>query len=238
MKKSLAVVGVLVAASAAHANNAPDIIATHTGISPGYQCLFSVAGPSFMNPGEAGCFNWTRDGGSYTGVGSTFSTFCLELSELVAVNTQYTYKVVDPATAPDGGPPGDPNNLFTFPLGPAGADLMSELFGRFYPTLNLSSNDECAAFQAAVWEIVYDPNLVINNPGDSYLIDFTPAGAGVNAVVLPLAQSYLNALDGTGPRATLDAFTHPTAQDQIVPAPTGLALLGLGGLAAARRRRR
>lgn len=224
----LAAAAVLAASAGSALAVGPDITATHTGISPGFPMQWSVTGPGgFVNPGEAGCFNFTFVSGTYTGVSGNFSTFCLELTELVAVGTDYTYKVTPAPLAPEGG------GGFTFPLGPAGADLMAELFGRFYSTLNFTSNVDCAAFQTAVWEIVYDPNLTINGLGDSYFIDF---GAN-NAAVLPLAQSWLNALDGTGPRASLDAFVNPDFQDQIIPAPGTLALLGLGGLLAARRRR-
>jgi hypothetical protein len=219
----LSVVAVAGAASSAMATG-PDITATFNGIIPQVPITWSVNGGGISNPGAAGCFNWTKTGGTYGGVSGTFDAFCLELTETVQEPNSYTYKVVSPVVAPDG------DGLFTFPLGATGADQMSELFGRFRPTLNTLDPNSCAAFQLAVWEIVYDPNLILNGLGDSLQIG-APAG------VLAQAQGYLNAINGNGPRMTLDAFTNPTAQDQIVPVPGTLALLGLGGLVAGRRRR-
>ncbi|MFN7022615.1 MAG: MYXO-CTERM sorting domain-containing protein, partial [Phycisphaerales bacterium] len=163
--------------------------------------------------------------GTYTGVSGNFNGFCLELTETIQEPNAYTYKVVPLSVAPDG------DGLFTFPLGAAGADLLSELWGRWHGTLDISNANDCAAFQIAIWEIVYDANLILNNAGDSLII-------GAPAPVLTQAQFYLDSLDGTGPRAVLEAFTHPTAQDQVIPTPGALALLGMGGLAAVRRRRR
>jgi hypothetical protein len=104
---------------------------------------------------------------------------------------------------------------------------MEELWGRHRSSITAAT---AAAFQLAIWEIVYDPNLTINGVGDS--LQFTAPAADI-----ALAQAFLNSIDGTGPRMTLDVFTHETQQDQIIPAPGTIALLGVGGLLAARRRR-
>jgi hypothetical protein len=205
----------------------PDITGTFNGIIPQVPITWSVTGGAFVNAGAAGCFNWTKTGGTYNGVSGTFDAFCLELTETVQEPNSYTYKVVPLA----GGAAPDGDGQFTFPLSALQADQMSELFGRFRPTLNAADANACAAFQLAVWEIVYDPNLVLNGVGDS--LQFGGGALGV----LPQSQALLNAIDGTGPRMTLDAFTHPSVQDQVVPVPGTLALLGLGGLIAGRRRR-
>lgn len=226
MKIRAAVLSVLAVTAAAGSASAtgPDITAQFNGIIPSVPITWSVTGGAFTNPGAAGCFNWDRLGGTYTGVSGNFNGFCLELTETIQEPNIYTYKVVPLDLAPDG------DGTFTFPLGPVGADQLAEMWAAWYPTLNPLDPVECAAFQIAIWEIVYDNNLILNGFGDSLQI-------GAPAAVLALAQTYLNVIDGIGPRATLDAFTHPTAQDQVVPGPGTLALLGMGGLLAGRRRR-
>lgn len=228
MKIRAAVLSVLAVTAAAGSASAtgPDITATFNGIIPNVPITWSVNGGGINNPGAAGCFSWTKTGGTYTGVSGNFTGFCLELTETIQEPNSYTYKVVSLDLAPDGGDPGG----FTFPLGPVGADQLSEMWAAWYPSLDSSDPVECGAFQLAIWEIVYDGNLIINGLGDSLQFGAAPA-------VLALAQTYLTVIDGVGPRASLDALTHPTAQDQVVPVPGTLALLGLGGLIAGRRRR-
>jgi hypothetical protein len=225
MINRLALVGVAVAGAAGSAMAAgPDFTGTFNGIIPQVPITWSVNGGGHFNPGAAGAFNWTKTGGTYGGVSGTFDMFCLELTETVQEPNSYTYKVVSPLVAPDG------DGIFTFPMGAGKADQMAELWGRFRPTLNIADANTAGAFQLAIWEIVYDANLTLNGVGDSLQITAAPA-------VLAQAQGYLSAIDGTGPRMTLDAFTNPTAQDQIVPSPSTVALLGLSGLIIGRRRR-
>lgn len=198
---------------------------TFNGIVPPTPITWSVTGGAFNNAGAAGFFNWDKTGGTYGGVSGNFDAFCLELTEVIQEPNSYTYKVVPLASglAPDG------DGANTFPLNPLQIAQMSELWGRHRNSITAAS---ATAFQLAIWEIVYDTNLTINGFGDS--LQFTaPTPAGDIA----LAQFYLNTIDGTGPLMTLDAFTHPTQQDQIVPAPGALALLSVGGLLAGRRRR-
>lgn len=198
---------------------------TFNGIVPPTPITWSVTGGAFNNAGAAGFFNWTKTGGTYSGVSGNFDAFCLELTETIQEPNSYTYKVVPLASgvAPDG------DGMFTFPLDATQIAQMSELWGRHRSSITAAT---ATAFQLAIWEIVYDNNLIINGLGDS--LQFTaPTPAGDIA----LAQFYLNSIDGTGPMMTLEAFTHPTQQDQIIPAPGTIALLGVGGLLAARRRR-
>lgn len=225
-RRALSVVGVLALAGAAGSalGAGPDVTATFNGIIPQVPITWSVNGGGINNPGAAGCFTWTRTGGSYTGAQGNFTAFCLELTEIIQEPNSYTYKVVPLTAAPDG------DGIFTFPLSATQADQLAELWGRHYSTLDPLSANDCGAFQLAIWEIVYDPNLIINDVGDSLIF-------GADPMVLAQAQAYLSSIDGTGPRATLEAFTHPDFQDQVIPAPGALALLGLGGLIAGRRRR-
>lgn len=226
MKLRASIVGFASVAAAAGSAWAagPDITGTFNGIIPQVPITWSVNGGAHFNPGAAGCFDWTKTGGTYTGVSGNFTAFCLELTESVQEPNSYTYKVVPLA----GGAAPDGDGLFTFPLNGTQIGQMEELWGRWRNTLNTNDATSCAAFQIAVWEVVYDPNLILNGVGDSLQITSTPA-------VLAQAQTYLSSIDGTGPHMTLDAFTHAEFQDQVVPTPGALVLLGLGGLFAGRR---
>ena len=175
-------VGMLAAAGIAGSalGNGTDIDTTFNSISPSVPFGWTFNGGTNTNFDDAGCFNFTRTGGSYTGVSGNYSSFCLELTQSLTEGVNYNYKIVTPAQAPNANTP-----PFTNPLGAAGEQLMSELFGTFYGSLNLLSAQDCAAFQIAVWHIVYDrDDLTVIDPADSFQIFSTPA-------VLAQAQFYL-----------------------------------------------
>jgi hypothetical protein len=183
--------------------------------------------------GFAGLYSWekTGGGGPFT-VGTTFQTVCIELTENFSTGTTYTVNVVDPLNAPN---PGLPVGQMT----PAKAALLSELHGRFLGLID--TDKEAAAFQVAVWEIVYDTGLNLNaNQGQVYIDNASHLTAGTYGA---LAQSWLNQLDGTGPQPDLLALSKTGFQDQIivdpVPAPPALVLAGIGflGLLGWRSRR-
>ena len=91
------------------------------------------------------------------------------------------------------------------------------------------------AFQAAIWNIVFDTDSDVGG-GDFQIA----LGEDVTSDILSDANSYLAALDGTGPMIELRAMTAPGVQDQIfiVPSPGAFALMGLAGFVSRGRRRR
>lgn len=219
--------GLLAAALAAASANAgfDTVTATFNGVNPGSNGSFTLdGGANWGATGAAGQFNWTRTGGSYAGAQGEFMAFCTELTEHVGGGGSYTYEVKPLELAPDslGG------------MGAAKADLIRELFGRFYsPAFGTAlSADRATAMQLSIWEIVYENHhgLDLSNGAAQFTND--------NAAAFTLAQSYLAALDGTGPRdLTVVTMSAAGVQDQIIPAPGSLALVGLGALVAKRRRR-
>lgn len=113
--------------------------------------------------------------------------------------------------------------------------LLGELFDRFFDGLNGNST-EVAAFQLAIWEIIYDYATIP---------DFGPdLGGGVFEVLTPFsgardrATAMLNALEGNG-GSQFDLFvltpgegtsnqTLLTWRPKPVPEPGSLALLAIG----------
>jgi len=165
--------------------------------------------------------------------------FCIELHQW-APSTTIKYDVVALEEV---------NNSFMgSSLGTAKADYLAELWGRFYNPdwadggpYSSEEKSKAEAFAAAVWEIVYE-----DMPTSPLNWDVTVDSSGGTHGFFALncdtatANSWLHALDGTGPKAELLAFVNQGKQDFIVqvPEPATVCLLGLGGLAFLRKRRK
>ncbi len=187
--------------------------------SPSRPVMLSIDGGLNYAEHGAGRLNWLRIGGDYGGVGASFTTFCAELAENVAPSHVYVFDVVAPAGIP---------NTIAGGMGGAKAALLAELYGRFYDSIDFGVTNNAAAYQIAVWEIIYDDGLSL--AGDELRVQN-------NGHYFTIAQNWLNALDGTGSTMDLDGFTALGVQDQIViPEPGSSLLLALGGLALAARR--
>jgi hypothetical protein len=198
----------------------------------------TINGPSGSQGTTAGQFTWrTWQAGTLPQFYEYFTAFCIEWYT-VNVDNDYDFEP-DLTDAPvNGGGLGFGSSQ----MSATAAANLEELYGRFYS--DVDTQVERAAFQVAIWEIVYE-----NMPGGSSSSDslnvtsgdatFTNPGHGD---VLSTAQGYLNALDGTGPTQALAALTSALNQDMIVPVPLPPALLVgfglLGGLAVFRRVRR
>lgn len=160
----------------------------------------------------AGVLNWTTSEPSAR-LAEEFHTFCIELTEHVSFGGHYTYSLVDPSLAPTvlGG------------MGTTKANLLAELFGRYYPTANFTLSDQAAAFQLAAWEIVHDSGL-----------DLATGTLRVRnkGAYWQLAETMLGNLTGSGPRMNLTALAQTGAQDQVVIPEPGSAMTFLTALAA------
>jgi hypothetical protein len=157
--------------------------------------------------------------------------FCMDLSEYVAQGS-FTYDVL----AVEDGP--RPLSFLGEAMGQQKADSIAELWGRFYDpawsaggAYTYQQNKDAEAFAAAIWEIIYE-DLPSSSAGWDVTSDGTFGSGGFKATNLnySLANSWLAALDGTGPMADLRALSAVGAQDFIVqiPEPATVAFLAFG----------
>ncbi|CAN5842022.1 hypothetical protein BH11PLA1_BH11PLA1_24330 [soil metagenome] len=218
LKVSVAAAAILAAASGASAS----IIATFVSVSPGQGVEFTINSGANWQGTTAGQFNWVGDASNGLGLDGNFTAFCLDLTQFISGGQVVTFEPL-PGVA-GGSLPGNP--ALGTPIDAPREALISELWGRNYA--GLSSAQDFAAFQIAVWEIIYDDGL-----------DTATGFAQFrnNAPAIAQADGFLAALDGTGPQAPLFALTTETAQDMLVPTPGAMGLMGLGLAACARRRR-
>lgn len=181
-------------------------------ISPAAKIDISATaeGKSFDNL-SAGAFNMSDGTNSFLG-------WCIDLLQTIKT-APYTPGQPGQVSASEAD---DLNRLFTIGRATAQTDAIT-----------------AAAFQVAIWEIVYETD-------GSYQLGTGNFQASDNAAVVSAAQGLLNNL-GTAPGTyALSFFTSATSQDLVtgVPAPiplpaSGLLLLaGLGAMGVARRRQK
>jgi hypothetical protein len=169
-------------------------------------------------------FHWTRIDTPGPGVDDTvapnFASFCIDLAKHVRANTNYEYEVF----APD-----------EIGWSPSRILSMQMLWADRFHQVN--NNDTSAAFQLAVWELVYDTDRSLSTGS----FRATAPGSAIS-----IAQGWLDGLtSGTSANQSLPnlrLLISEGAQNQItvqIPSPgsAACAMLGLAMLTNRRRRR-
>ncbi len=207
-----------------------ELVTTFIGTAPSQQINVSATrdGNTSAFESPVGPFNFVvLSDTSGTGLGPTFRSFCADFFQGVSEGNDYTFDPVAFADLPDVA--GNATKMAK----------IQELYDRFYDVA--TDAEKGAAFQLALWEILYDPTNTDLSSGN-----FTAIGPG-NPSGIAVAQSWLNLIgDGSIPdpaqKYTLSGLLSGTAQDQIVPstpvpAPAGLVLLVIGAAGLIARRK-
>ena len=201
----------------------------------------------------AGRLNWTASSSvpGLTGSGNTFGTFCIEIPQHVSLNSAYDFTQKDLNDLPTSR-----NPVMGLLKGAQIQAVWAAWHGSIVVTGNATATaTNYAAFQVAIWEIVYD-----NSSTSSYDVITGNFIASSNSTVTSQANTYLATVSGSAfdannvlkkngtalARANVVGFEVRTgsngeAQDQIAvvaPAPPAVVLLlsGLVPFLAFRRR--
>ncbi len=200
----------------------------------GHSGLSAYAGVYMFNKTAGTGEGQLLDNGSVGG-------FCMDLSEYLTSGSK-TYDVL----AVQDGP--SPATFLGGPMGRQKAAYLAELWGRFFDpawsaggTYTSQQKSDAEAFAAAIWEIIYE-DLPASPLGWDVTTDGTAGSKGFRAENLDYqtANSWLNALDGTGPKAQLRSLSYVGSQDFLVaiPEPASLAIFAVMGLFLFPRRQR
>lgn len=231
-KNTVLVGGLLAAAAVSSSASAATVIADVLSVNPGSSLTYILdGGPEATT--LAGVFNWNRSGGTFgPDIGDPFKSFCIELTQTVQPGINVTFDVIP---LENGPLPGSGSSGGLAGMGVAKAGNLKKLWAEYYDDALLSNNN-AAAFQTAVWEIVYDPSLDLAS-GNFQAKQSSPGVFSDSHVATSVA--WLGSLAGLTLQADLAALSNLDWQDQVVvvPEPTLGGLLMLSALAGYRRRR-
>lgn len=171
----------------------------------------TVASPGYNGAVLAGRFQLTGDNGF-----GDFAAFCVDIYQSLRNPDRYE----------------TPANLF----GAAVLNSIDRLYSSVYAQVD--SATEAAAFQVALWEVIYDN-------GSAFDLNAGAFSTSGNANVEALASSYLSGLSNASTGAYNLTFLYSengqdlvTASPIPLPATSLLLIAGLGGMAAVRARRK
>jgi hypothetical protein len=202
---------ILVVCTTIGVSHAETITAMPTSIDPADYGTVFLDGVNIDGPGGAGVgsVTWLGSSANAAPFNGVFIAYCIDLPQSISLNNSFTYTVTPLAGAPQAGaypnPPGG--------MGAAKANEIDILYGKDYmSTLGGAAADDRAAFQLAIWNIVYDTDASVS-PTDGMF--YAETGGGVSSAMLALANGFL-----------ADAFN---PANQSFAASNIVALLGSNG---------
>lgn len=184
----------------------------------------------------AGVNVWEGDDGSTMFEGEQFKAFCIEIRQHLADPTTFTTKSLEESPVPSDYPESESGNG----MGADRANDIRELWHVYFNQIG-DNADYAAAFQLAVWELVYEDR---SEPGDTWSVDdgrfYMYGSKAPNARAL--ANTWLDDIqDNDYDKANLIALTSLNNQDMVtmvpLPAAAGMGMLGFAFVVWRRRRR-
>jgi hypothetical protein len=164
---------------------------------------------AYLGIGYAGTLNWhvTADDGA--GLPGSFSSYCIDLLQDVYVGHSYTFTLTDVEHTSDPQWP-------TRPTGAGGLDAvhagyLGNLYASQLDTVGTDA-DRAAAFQIALWEILYDTSSAHDVATGQFSVRFASNN------VVAIANQFVAAATASGsssPSNTFTVLTSPNAQDQL-----------------------
>ena len=176
---------------------------------------------------NAGVNNFTRSSSNnssndYTGPGltkgGTFQAFCIELNQSVSTNSWVDYQITPLSDSPNPGT-GIPG---VNGMGAAKATALQKLWFSYFADA-LISNVNAAAFQLAVWEIVYEGEVGEADGTPAYNVGngnfrYMTTGSTANTIK-NLANTYLAGYANATGLANLIALSANGKQDMVTALP-------------------
>jgi len=211
----------LMFATAAHADSFKAM-----GFVNGSQTVTLVSPGFTTRDVSAGAFSLATPAGDIS--------YCIDIFEGISFGTTYNNVIKTPLAA----------DSFILPISATRKGEIAQLYHSFYFD-SLTSSTKSAAFQLALWEILYETSSTLNVDGnDATHKGFTDANSpDTPAGVISQADTWLAGLGGSTDTTGLFTYRRGDFQDQLVyhptPEPPAWVLLGAGlGVVAFLVRRR